>query len=300
MNITRYNLALLASLSVILDEKNVTRAAARLGISQPALSAQLATLRDIFGDSLLLPGTPGKGMVLTPRADHLREPLRQALQALERVISTEPGFDPVSAQRVFTVGANDNASAIVAPPLIRMIGEAGYAGIRLAFRTIDFNRLPEQIESGEIDVALVSRVLPSASHVPLLQEEFRMAQRKDHPRGTEPPSLEEYAALTHVIVSGDGGSFRSAIDDLLKELGYARRVGMSVQYYSLVPLILQTTDLVCTLPALFLARYAGSLLSTPLPFEVNKFRLYATWHPRFNEDPGHAWLRKQIDLCVMI
>jgi DNA-binding transcriptional LysR family regulator len=279
MNLTGHNLALLASLSTMLDEKNVTRAAARLGISQPALSAQLARLRDIFNDPLLTPAMSGKGMVLTPRGAHLREPLRQALQVLEDVVSIAPVFDPSVAQRAFSLGANDNASAIMGPRLIQ---------------------LAEQLETGEIDIALVSKsAVPSnASNEPLLQEEFRMAQRKDHPRGTRPSTIEEYAQLEHVIVSGDGGGVRGFIDDLLAEKGLSRRVGVSVQYYSLVPLILQMTDLVSTLPARFLDRYADSLASTPLPFEVRRFNLYATWHTRFDNDPAHAWLRGQLALCA--
>jgi DNA-binding transcriptional LysR family regulator len=300
MNLTGHNLALLASLSTMLDEKNVTRAAARLGISQPALSAQLARLRDIFNDPLLTPAMSGKGMVLTPRGAHLREPLRQALQVLEDVVSIAPVFDPSVAERAFSLGANDNASAIMGPRLIQLVRNAGLSGIRFSFRAVDHNKLAEQLETGEIDIALVSQsAVPSnASNEPLLQEEFRMAQRKDHPRGTRPSTIEEYAQLEHVIVSGDGGGFRGFIDDLLAEKGLSRRVGVSVQYYSLVPLILQMTDLVSTLPARFLDRYADSLASTPLPFEVRRFNLYATWHTRFDNDPAHAWLRGQLALCA--
>ncbi|HWX02267.1 LysR family transcriptional regulator [Collimonas sp.] len=299
MNITRHNLALLASLSALLEEKNVTKAAARLGLSQPALSSQLATLREIFGDPLLTTSISGKGMVLTPRGAHLRVPLRQALQALEDVVSNEPVFDPHSAQRIFSLGANDNASAIMAPRLVQFVRDNEMSGIRFSFRVIDPNKLAEQLENGELDVALVSKDrLSQAPQKLLFEEEFRMAQRKDHPRGTQPPTLEEYARLEHVIVSGSGGGYRGVIDDILKEKNISRHVGVSVQYYSLVPLILQTTDLVCTLPARFLERYSDLLVSTPLPFDAKYFSLYATWHERFDKDPGHIWLRAQLALCA--
>lgn len=300
MNVTRHNLALLASLSAILDEKNVTHAAAKLGISQPALSAQLATLRNMLDDPLLVPAMPGRGMVLTPRGNYLRDPLRRALQALEDVVNNEPLFDPLTSQRVFAIGANDNASAIIGPKLLQSVKSAGVNGIRFSFRSIDFDKLPEQLETGEIDVALVSKiVMPNASQEPLLEEEFRMAQRKGHPRGEREATLEEYAALEHVIVSGDGGGFRGFIDDILAAQGLRRRVGVSVQYYSLVPLLLQATDLVCTLPARFLDRYSNVLVSTPLPFETRRFDLFSTWHSRFDSDSSHVWLREQLSLCAL-
>jgi DNA-binding transcriptional LysR family regulator len=296
MDMNGHNLPLLASLSVLLSERNVTRAAERLGISQPALSAQLARLRDVFGDQLLTPAASGKGMVLTPRGLALKEPLREALQRLEDVVKKPPSFDPKKSERTFSIGANDNASAIIAARLSQKLRHGGAAQVRLAFRAVDFSRLSDQLETGEIDIALISRkALPGGMpHQPLLDERFMMAQRKRHPRGARRLSLREYASLEHVIVSGDGGGFRSFVDDILDEKGLTRRVALSVQYYSIVPMILQSTNFVCTLPARFLARYASTLASFELPFDAGRFSLYATWHARFDNDPGHAWLRRQL------
>lgn len=299
MNLTGHNLALLASLSTLLDERNVTRAAERLAISQPALSAQLARLRQLFGDPLLTPALSGKGMVLTPRGEHLQQPLRLALQLLEDVINNTPAFDPLTAQRTFTLAANDNASAIMAPRLVQLTRAAGINGIRFAFRVLDKNKLPEQLESGEIDVALTSKdAVAKASQQLLLEEEFRLGQRIGHPRGKVPVALEEYVQLEHVLVSGEGGGFHGFMDEALARKGLTREVGVSVQYYSLVPLILQSTDLVCTLPAQFLERYTSTLESFALPLDVQRYNLYATWHSRFDNDPAHAWLRGMLDQCA--
>jgi DNA-binding transcriptional LysR family regulator len=300
MDIKGHDLPLLASLRTMLDEKNITRAAARLGISQPALSAQLARLRDVFGDQLLTPAASGKGMVLTSRGDELREPLRLALQHLEDVVSKPSAFDPAKAERTFNVGANDNATAIIGSRLVSLTRRNGLSGIRLAFRGIDFAKLTDQLETGEIDVALVSKsaVPNNMPNQPLLEEKFMMAQRKDHPRGSRRPSLKEYARLDHVIVSGDGGGFRGFIDDILAASGLARRVGVSVQHYSVVPLVLQSTDLVCTLPLRFLSRYPNTLQALRLPFDTRPFTLHATWHARFDNDPGHDWLRRQLETCA--
>jgi DNA-binding transcriptional LysR family regulator len=137
-----------------------------------------------------------------------------------------------------------------------------------------------------------------ASQQPLLEEEFRMAQRIGHPRGAGPLSLEQYTQLEHVIVSGDGGGFYGVVDEALAREGYSRRVGVSVQYYNLVPVMLQATDLVCALPARLLARYAETLVSFPLPVEVRRYSLYAVWHSRFDKDAGHRWLRNRLEAAA--
>ena len=149
-------------------------------------------------------------------------------------------------------------------------------------------------------MALVSEnMLPgSMSHQRLSVDEYRLAQRKGHPRGKKVPSLDEYAGLQHVLVSGEGGGFHCFVDDILRLKGLKRRVGVSVQYYGIVPLLLQTTDLVSNLPGRFLERFADDLLSLPLPFETTGVSLHATWHPRFDNDPGHVWLRQELALCM--
>jgi len=300
MNIRGHDMPLLMSLTVMLDERNITRAAARLGISQPALSAQLARLRDLFEDQLLTPAASGKGMVLTPRGSELKEPLRLALQKLQDVIGTPTGFDPKTSDRTFTIGANDNATAIIGSRLVSLSRRDGLSRIRFAFRSIDLPKLAGQLEAGDLDVALVSKnAAPSGMpSEPLLEERFMMAHRKDHPRGSRRPTMKEYSRMEHVIVSGEGGGFRGFIDDVLAENGLTRRVAVSVQHYSVVPLLLQSTDLVCTLPQRFLKRYQDVLQALPLPFDTRPFTLYATWHARFDNDRGHQWLRQQLKDCT--
>lgn len=300
MDVRAHDMPLLVSLKVMLDERNITRAAARLGISQPALSAQLARLRDIFKDQLLTPAASGKGMVLTPRGNELKEPLRLALQNLQDVIGAPAEFNPKKSDRVFTIGANDNATAIIGSRLVSLARRHGLSGIRFAFRSIDLMRLTGQLEAGDLDVALVSKdAVPNGMPAqPLLEERFMMAQRKDHPRGLRSPTMREYARLEHVIVSGEGGGFRGFIDDILAKNGLTRRVAVSVQHYSVVPLLLQSTDLVCTLPRRFLSRYQDALQSLRLPFDTRPFTLHAAWHARFDNDRGHQWLRQQLKECA--
>jgi DNA-binding transcriptional LysR family regulator len=258
----------------------------------------LARLRDLFNDPLLTPSVTGKGMVPTVRGLAMKEPLRLALHMIQDVVGQSPIFDPLVSKRTFTVAANDNAGAMIGTKLIQAL-QPVYSGLRLALRSINATTLPDHLERGEIDLALVSEnAIPKwFNSQALVQERFRLGQRKGHPRGTGPLSMEQYASLRHVMVSTSGG-FHGFIDDVLHQRGAGREVIVSVQYYSLVPLILETTDIVCTLPARFLDRFSDRLDSFELPFATQEFTLFSTWHARFDNDPAHRWLRERIATCL--
>ncbi|CDG84287.1 LysR family transcriptional regulator [Janthinobacterium agaricidamnosum] len=289
------DLALLVSLDVLLEEANVTKAALRLNISQPALSAQLARLRELLGDPLLVPSESGRGMVPTARAELLRTPLHDALRGLEKTVREPPVFDPASAQRTFSVAANDNATVVLGLGLARRFEAVNSAGLRLAFRSADPQQVVGQMERGEVDVILAgSRFLPDALKTrTLLNDVFMLAQRKGHPRGAGAPDLAAYCDLQHVIVSNSGG-FHGLIDERLALLGMRRRVALSVSNYNLVPLILARTDYVCALPQCLLRRFSDTLDVFPLPLADLDFTLSLAWHPRSDNDPGHRWLREQL------
>src|ERR1700754_1982581 len=145
------DLGLMLALDALLEEANVTRAASRLSISQPALSAQLARLRELFGDPLLLPAETGRGMTLTARAVGLRDPLRVALRDLDRVVTHAPEFDPAHSTRAFQIALSDNAVAILGVDLVAWIAAHAGPGIRVAFRPVDPGRIGTQLECGEVD-----------------------------------------------------------------------------------------------------------------------------------------------------
>ncbi|MCJ2091090.1 LysR substrate-binding domain-containing protein [Methylobacterium sp. J-072] len=237
---------------------------------------------------------------MSPLAARIKDPLREALQRVQAVISEQSVFDPLLSDRVFSIGANDNAGAVVGARLIPRLQPHGRTGLRLALRNIEYGRLGEQLETGEVDVALVSESLVPSSmpHQVLGSDEYRLAQRKRHPRGKKPLSLDNYVGLGHILVSGEGGGFHGFVDDILRGKGLVRRVGVSVQHYGIVPSLIQATDMVCTLPSRFLDRYANALDTFSLPFETRRFDLHATWHPRFESDPAHVWLRQQLTLCM--
>ncbi|TAL57233.1 LysR family transcriptional regulator [Pandoraea sp.] len=300
MDLRSLDLNLLVSLDALLAERNVTRAAARLHVSQPALSAQLARLRAIFDDPLLMPAESGRGMVATARAERLQTELRGALHHLQMVISRAPSFDPHNDVRSFTLASSDNASMLIGLPLFEALRTAAGDGIRIAWRSVDGARVAAQLESGEIDflIAAPDVMPPAMKATRVIQERFVMAQRKGHPRGTGPLDLSSYCALRHVLVSISGGNFHGFMDEHLERLGARRTVAVSVQQFGLAAAILQVTDYVCTLPARLMQRYTDTLDAFELPFAAQGFSLYLGWHPRFHADPAHSWLRDMILRCV--
>lgn len=289
------DLNLLRSLDVLIEEANVTHAAARLGVTQPGLSAQLARLRAIFDDPLLIPSEKGRGMLPTSRALALREPLHAALKDLEAVVRTPVQFDPRTDTRTFAVAASDNAVVVLGLSLIERLRETAGPSIRLSFANGGAD-MATQLERGEIDLLIGSdRMVPPAMKARrLLEENYVMVQRKGHPRGQAPLDLDAYCALEHVLVSTSGGSFHGFIDEQLENLGCRRSVAVSVHQFVMAPMIITSTDFVSTLPRRFASRFADRLDLFDLPFSAQGFNLFAAWHPRAHTDPALIWLRNQL------
>jgi DNA-binding transcriptional LysR family regulator len=299
-DLSRIDLNLLVSLDALLAESNVTRAAARLNLTQPAVSAQLARLRQLFGDPLLIPAANGRGMTRTARALELMEPLQSALRTLEAVVRRQPVFDPHADARRFVVAASDQAVAVLGVPLMQAWPRLAGPRVQLAFVSAELVGLAERFERGELDLLIGSeRMLPPSLKARRLYEErFVAAQRKGHPRGTAPYTLDDYCAFEHVLVSTSGGSFFGFMDEHLETLGRARRVALSVQHFTLVPEVLARTDYIATLPERLIARYREHVDLFELPFEARGFTMLAGWHPRSQNDPAHGWLRDAVAAVV--
>ncbi|MGF6778587.1 LysR family transcriptional regulator [Paraburkholderia sp. GAS334] len=291
-NLRRLDLNLLVTLDVLLSEHNVTRAAQRLNFSQPSVSVHLARLRDIFGDPLLLPGP--RGMRPTARADELREPLRQALDALERAVSPASPFDPAEASHTWRVAAADyGESTIVLPALIGLRSAA--PGARLAVLELVPSRIARQAEQGEIDLAFhTSEGAPSGlRRRALFTERYVLAGRAGHPRLKRRPTLSQFCELDHVIVSTDGGGFSGITDEVLSEAGLTRRVVLSVPHFLFMMSVLASTDLVAMVPSR-LVRDTSMLRVVEPPVEVPGYEMAMLWHERSHRDPAHQWLREYI------
>jgi len=290
---SRLDLNLLVSLDVLLAEGNVTRAAQRLGLSQPALSAQLKQLRGAFNDPLLIPSA--RGMTLTSRAEALREPLREALAQIQRLVASARSFDPDSAEQTFRIVASDAihsaASALLAVRL-RSIAP----GCRIALLSYDGVRTEEKMAVGEIDLWLGSRpsIPPNLRARTLYEERFLCVMRRDHPLAGRPLDLDRFCALEHVLVSPSGGGFLGVVDDSLAALGRSRRVTVSLNSFLLVPGVIAASELVATVPARLARAWANQLDVLAPPCEITGFTVMMGWHARAHADPAQVWLREQL------
>src|ERR1700683_4380615 len=144
------DLNLLVALDALIEEGNVTKAAARLNVSQPALSAQLARLRDLFHDPLLVPANTGRGMIPTARALELRAPLHAALKDIEIVIKRPPIFDPLTVERTFAIASTDHLAVVLGEGLIERMQRVAGPGMRVSFRSPSLDLIAAQLERGEV------------------------------------------------------------------------------------------------------------------------------------------------------
>lgn len=296
VNFRQIDLNLLVTLDVLLTELNVTRAARRLNLSQPSVSVQLARLREVFGDPLLLPGP--RGMQPTARADALRAPLRRALEALEGAVSTGEAFDPASAENTWRIVATDyTESAVVLPALNRLRTAA--PGTRLAILELNPSRILRQAEQGDVDLIFHQREgSPPALHQRLLfTERYVLAGRLHHPALKRRPTLDEFCKLEKVIVSPEGGGFSAITDEALAKSGLSRRVVLSVPHFLFMLDALANSDLVAILPER-LVKNAAALQVVEPPLPLPGFDMLMLWHERLHRDPAHQWLRQQMVACV--
>lgn len=293
MDIRQQDLGLLLSLNVLLEEGNVSRAAERLGISQPALSSQLSRLRDLFGDPLLV--RSGRKMVPTAMAEELKEPLAAAIVDLLAIMRERKSFRPAQSDRTFRLVATDYIHLTICEPLLRAL-RSHAPNVRLALLPLDAARIASQLEENAADLVITSDRLtpPSAQKLTLLTERFVMVQRKGHPRGKSNPTLDEFCDLDHALVSPKGGGFFGAIDEALSKLARRRNVAVSLPSFLLVDSVLQKSDLVAVIPARLALSIASGCDILELPVSSDAFEVAISWHARSEADEGHRWLRELI------
>jgi DNA-binding transcriptional LysR family regulator len=291
--VRRFDLNLLVALDALLEERNVSKAAARLGLSQPAMSRALGRLRKSFGDQLLVRGQ--NGYVPTSRAEDLIAPVRRVLQESRALL--EPGkFDPKTARTSFRIITNDHCGFVLLPDLIGAI-RAQAPGIDIEIARLDGESL-DQLVSGDADL-LVGRppTMARAGYLVqlLLEEPYVCAVREGHPALKGGLKLEDYCAYPHCAT--EGGDFLSGdIDAALTALDQKRRIALRVSDFITALFIVASSDLIHTVPrslALRLAPTAG-LKIADLPFKIAPAPIGQVWHERHQTDPGHAWLRAQV------
>ena len=293
MDIKTLDVNLLVTLDGLLSELNVTKAARRLGISQPALSARLNKLRLLFNDPLLLPSQ--RGMVPTQRATEIREPLRNAVEQILAVASAAERFDPQTTTFTASLAASDYMHATLVVPLVSRLRHAA-PYLKLALRQLNGARLWEQVERGDVDIAMMT---PESAPLqlrarPLWEERYVFIARSNHPVVQGRVDIETYCALDHVVVSPRGSGFIGPADIALGELGLTRRVALSVNNFLLVPAIVSRSDMVALVPRRMMKELTAGFLVLEPPFSVPGFSISMVWHDRTNATPSQRWLRDEL------
>jgi DNA-binding transcriptional LysR family regulator len=298
VNLGRIDLNLLVHLDALLTERSVTRAAARVGIGQSAMSHNLARLRELFGDELLTRGS--EGMRLTPRAMTLLEPVRIMLAQVDALVSRNQAFNPAAAMRTFRFGLPDGMEILIMPALLARMREVA-PGIHLRLYNFDASRLLDELDADEMDLAI--------GFATFLQGQIHHKRRKlftdpylcmfnAEITGIVPPiSLDDYVRFPHVLTSlRPGRNVRGVVDEALEKLGLRRSIALTTPRFLTVPSLVASAPVIVTMQARLARLFAielGLSLSPP-PVELSEVTVSLLWHASYDHDPAHIWLRELV------
>lgn len=291
-NIRNIDLNLLVAFDALYDARNVTRAADRLALTQPTVSGMLTRLRGLFGDPLFV--RTQHGILPTPRADALAEPVKELLAGAEALV-TPAEFDPRSAEMVVSISANDYLQHSLIVPLIRKLRKSA-PRVQLAILPAEVTGLADKMARGIIDLAVTIPEFanPGLPRSLLYTERYVCVARKGHPLTGKKLSLKDFCRFDHVIVSPTGGSFEGPGDQALAERGASRRVSVSLPSFHVLLETVRTDNFLALVPErLLYGKMAGLKIFIP-PITLPNFDVIAAWHQRADKDPAHQWLRSRL------
>ncbi|WP_256625431.1 LysR family transcriptional regulator [Pseudomonas sp. LPB0260] len=294
-DLRRVDLNLLIVFETLMHERSVTRAAEKLFLGQPAISAALSRLRGLFDDPLFV--RTGRSMEPTARAEEIFALLVPALDSISTAVSRAAEFDPATSKAVFRIGLSDDVEFGLLPPLIKRL-RAEAPGVVLVIRRTNYLLMPALLASGEISVGVsYTEELPANAKRKVMRRSKPKLLRADSVPG--PLSLDDFCARPHALVSfaGDLGGF---IDRELEKIGRQRRVVLAVPQFNGLGPLLSGTDIVATVPDYTAAALtaAGGLRTEDLPVDAQTFELHMAWRGAQDNDPAERWLRSRIQMFV--
>ena len=297
-NLAGIDLNLLVVFDALMTSQHLTRAAEKIGLSQPATSNALSRLRKLFKDDLFI--KTSKGMTPTPKAIELAEFIHEVLLQVQTAIYSESQFIPQQSDRILRLGMDDYSEVVFLPKLLKQI-EILAPKVKIQVRSTNWIRSPKLLDADEIDLAIGHCPQFQAWHTrqSLYQEHFvcLLAQKFQIQKAI---ALQEYIAASHLLVSPKEDMV-GLVDQALAEQNLSRNVAMSVPNFLIVPFLLVNTNLIATLPAQLVKTFVEvwQLYASPLPFEMTGFSVDMLWHNKNDRDQGHIWLRNLISqICV--
>jgi DNA-binding transcriptional LysR family regulator len=290
------DLNLLPPLAALLEDRHITRAAERSGLSQPAMSRTLARLRQLLDDQLLV--RDGNGYVLTPRAERIQRKLAELVPDLESLFAIE-SFDPAIAEEQYRLAASDYALVLFLNEVGRRVSRLSpHSALRIETpRTTVF----DDILHAKLDLSFFFGAPPPPLCQELLVDDTLVCVMSiEHPlAGGKRVTLDEYLGCSHLVIDVIDGE-QPLIANTLQEFGVTRRASLTLPQHVLVPAVLPDTHLVATVPARLIDTFADvpRLAVVAAPAELEDFHLFMVWHPRLDQDPAHQWLRDVIRSVV--
>ena len=287
------DLNLLAAFDALISERNVTRAASQVGVSQPAMSAALSRLRKLFGDPLFL--RSAAGLLPTPRARDLAEPISQALRQIESTLVKKPEFVPEKASLTFKLGLSDYPAFVLLPSLLQALGKQA-PGVSLNVHAFsDRDHAVDLLDAGAIDAAIGVPPTHADGRIltrPVLRDEFVTIVASDHPAARRGMSMKIYLELPHILVSPEGDLY-GLVDKALAQHGKKRKLALTLPQMFAVPAIVARTSMTATvMKRVALSSPAGRrLVLFPPPVTLPEVVFDLIWHRRGDSHPAQLWFR---------
>lgn len=296
MNFDGFDLNLLAAFNALMLERNVTKAAALAGVSQPAMSAALGRLRRAFDDPLFI--RSAEGLLPTAKAQEIAIPIAEALGQVRQLMKPAEVFDPNAKPRTFTLGLTEYPLHVLLPALTQKLAAlAPNCTIHVRY-FIDRDEVVALLDAGKIDMAVGVPPTKAENRIlsqPLLRDDFVTMVGRDYAIAGEKMSLQAFLSMRHILVSPEGQHY-GLVDQKLREQGLARTISLTLPTMFTVPDLLRGTDYVATVLRRVGTTYAHQqdiiMFEPPLTLPYVPFDLL--WHRRTQDSAAHRWLRQAI------
>ena len=293
------DLNLIVALHWLLTERNVTAAAKKMSLSQPAMSRTLGRLREVFDDPLLVKS--GASMILTRHAERLQPTVALAVDKCRDVFRTTESFDPALAQGNFRVACVDYAGVLIARAWHEFVRpSAPLINLEIVGVAVEIAR---DLVSGKVDLVFMPDpsmlVLPPGLDIDqfvrklAIPQHYQCAVRKGHPAAKGKMTLKKFAGLEHILVAPEG-TRQGVVDRQLAAAGLERRISYLTSTFLAALPVLQTTDCIITAPNGLLLQDADKLALFPPPVELSRIDIFAGWHPNWTHDARHQWIRNKL------
>lgn len=289
----RFDLNLVRAFVAIYETKSVTQAADRLNLTQPTISHALSKLRDLYGDRLFSRGSPG--LVPTAIAERVYEQLSAALTAIEGTVDARSGFDPQTSTRRFRIALSDIGSLFFTPPLLRRFQQVA-PHIQVEFVQLS-DTLLDDLARGTLDIAIGT--LPTLhSHTRnalVFRESYACLVAQGYAGAENGIDLQAFSRARHIMVTSPS-SGHALLDGVLAERGVQRNVVALVPQFSVLPSLVEDSDLVVVLPKRVARLFESQrrVKAVELPVEIPGFDVRLHWHLRQDGSPAHTWLRTEV------